>query len=250
MAGHPRLKVREGLNKMIPKYIKKDCHRFREMISPYIDGRITLGEKQALESHLASCHECREELESLRTTVGLLHRLPMAEVPRSFTVIESKPAPAPSIFGRLCWASAIVALVLVLLSAGDLFQIYPEKSPGSSKQLATTFSATATPDYFSIQQGIGLTLRGTLPPDASMSGSQNLTTPIPDPAGGVLDVPTKVAGSGSTENNTPVSTETTKEGYRWPVHQIELAVLGVAIIMLFAVIIVWKKDKRLSSKGG
>jgi len=235
---------------MLPKYLKRDCHRFREMISPYIDGRITQDEKQALESHLASCHECRQELESLRNTVGLLHRLPHAEVPRSFTVIESKPAAVPSIFGRLCWASAIAALIVVLLSAGDLLHIYPEKSARPSEQLAITASATHTPNFSMTQKGLGLSSGGTLPEDISKSSSQDMAIPIPSPAAGDPEIPTMAPGPVGEENNTAVSTEAANKGHRWPVRQIELAVLGVAVITLSAVIIVWRRGERLSAKGG
>jgi hypothetical protein len=245
LAGHPRLKVSEGLNKMIPKYIKKDCHRFREMISPYIDGRVTQDEKQSLESHLASCHECREELESLRTTVGLLHRLPQVEVPRSFTVVESKPATAPSIFGRLCWASAVAALVLVLLFAGDLFHVYPEKSTGPSKGSAVTIIATPPPNFTVPPDGVGL--KGTLPPDITLP---NMPNPTPNQEATALDNQTTLSGPVTSESNKATSIEATKKSYRWPVHQVEFAVLGVVVVMLFAVVIVWRKDKRLSSKGG
>jgi len=233
---------------MVAKDFKRDCRRFREIMSPYIDGRITQDEKQALESHLASCHECRQELESLRSTVGLLHRIPEVEVPRSFTIVESKPAAVPSIFGRLCWASAIVALVLVLLSAGDLLHIYPEKSTGPSKQLAITATATPAPNFTMPQQGLGLT-GGTPPEDISKSGLQNMANPTPSSAGSALENQTTLSGPVSAENNSATSTEATNKSYRWPVHQIELAVLGVAIVTLSAVIIVWRKGERLSTKG-
>lgn len=239
---------------MIPKYFKKDCHKFREIMSPYIDGRITQDEKQALESHLASCHECRQELEALRTTVKLLHRLPQEEVPRFFNVVESKPVAVPYIFRRLCWASAIAALILVLFSAGDLFHVYPEKSTKPSEQLAITLSGTISPtiapNFFMIPGDSALSQDGTPPQDIPKSSSQDKTTPIPSTAADDMEIPTTAPDTVPAEEDTAVSTESTKEGYRWPVHQIELAILGFAVVLLSAAIIVWRKGERSSTQGG
>jgi hypothetical protein len=238
---------------MLPKHINKDCRKFREMISPYIDSRLSQDEKKALELHLVSCRDCREEWESLHKTVGLLHRLPQVEVPRSFTVVESKPAVAPSVLGRLCWASAIVAMILVLFSAGDLFQIYPEKSNGPSPQVAVTITATptstSTPNIPIIGGGKigGGPLEGTPTPEASRIAGLGPTL-IPGQTDNV-PAPTAAPSPVPAANNTAASTEANKEGYRWPVHQIELAVLGIAIIMMAAVIIVWRRGERSSTKG-
>jgi hypothetical protein len=246
---------------MLRKFLKGNCNRFRGMISPYIDGRITKAERQSLESHLASCEKCRQELESLRTTVGLLHRLPLAEVPRSFTVVETKPAAVSAVFGRLCWATAIAAIVLVMLSAGDLFHIYPEKSaqpsetpivaanqtPESRGAALSTPAPTSAPALTIPPKGGAL---GTPATDISKPSAQNVPTTVPSPAPGTLAVTSPSPVPGGTETNPTAVAETAKEGYRWPVHQIELAVLGVAVVMLAATIIVWRRRVQPSIKEG
>jgi hypothetical protein len=49
---------------------------------------------------------------------------------------------------------------------------------------------------------------------------------------------------------TTAGTEAAEGGYRWPVHQIELAVLGVVAVMLATTIMVWRRGARSSIKGG
>lgn len=246
---------------MLRKFLKGNCHRFREMISPYIDGRITEAERQALESHLASCQGCRQELESLRTTVGLLHRLPLAEVPRSFTVVETRPAAVPAVFGRLCWATAVAVLVLVVLSAGDLFHIYPEKSalpsevsivaasPTPESQESTRSAAAPSPAPMPTipPEGGDKALGGTPAPDVS-NGQIVVTTPTLSPEAGASEGPVTMFGGGVP--GTTAGTEAAEGGYRWPVHQIELAVLGVVAVMLAATIMVWRRGARSSVKEG
>ena len=75
--------------------------RLRNLLSAYIDGEVTESEAARVEEHLSGCEECRPELDSLRSTVGLLRQLPELELPRSYTLSE-----APS--ARLALASPVV----------------------------------------------------------------------------------------------------------------------------------------------
>jgi len=243
---------------MLRKFLKGNYHRFREMISPYIDGRITEAERQALESHLASCQGCRQELESLRTTVGLLHRLPLAEVPRSFTVVETRPVAVPTALGPLRWATAVAVLVLVVLSAGDLFHIYPEKSgPPSEKSIV---AASPTPESQEMARSAAVPSPAPMPTIPPGGGDKALGgTPAPDVSNGqiVVTTPTLSPEDGTSEGvfgvavpSTTAGNEAAEGGYRWPVHQIELAVLGVVAVMLAATIMVWRRGARSSVKEG
>jgi len=96
--------------------------RTLELLSCYIDGRLSREEREELERHLAACERCREELQSLRWTVGLLHALPMVRVPRSFAI------PRPSARGTgvaLFWlrtATALAAALLLIVISADLLQ--------------------------------------------------------------------------------------------------------------------------------
>ncbi len=130
---------------MFGKSKKGKCDAFRGMLSPYVDNRLNPQDKQALESHLATCQGCGKELESLRETVKLLRCVPQVPVTRSFAVREASPSPvrARAGYGAMRWATAAIVMVLVVMAAGDLFHIYPEKAgPSLPDSVAMT---TQTP---------------------------------------------------------------------------------------------------------
>jgi hypothetical protein len=97
-----------------------------ESLSAYLDGELTPAETARVEAHLQECRTCRANLATLRQTVGLLGELPMLRAPRSFAVrpvvvTAKRAAPARSWgYGLLKGATAMAALVLLLLVGGDL----------------------------------------------------------------------------------------------------------------------------------
>ena len=95
--------------------------RLRTLLSSYIDGEVSPGEARRLEEHLATCAQCRSELETLTMSVELIRELPELELPHSF-VLDSPPAREPRL--RLgVWAprlaTSAVGVLLVALLAGD-----------------------------------------------------------------------------------------------------------------------------------
>ena len=105
---------------------KADRHRrWREKLSAYIDERLESPERQKLEQDLAGCDLCQEELESLRTTVALLGRMPQVPVPRSFRLAE-----APRWDRGVSWtlryalpvryATATAAVLFLAVALGDV----------------------------------------------------------------------------------------------------------------------------------
>ena len=95
-------------------------HIFQETLSEYLDNRLTSKRRRQVELHLSTCRECQEELETLRFTVDLLHRVPLVSPRRSFTLSEA-PAPSPQRTRIPTWAvglatSAAMMGFLVLLS--------------------------------------------------------------------------------------------------------------------------------------
>jgi anti-sigma factor RsiW len=60
------------------------CHDAREQFSAFLDDALTAAERSALEMHLATCPDCRRELEQLRGTVTLLGRLGPVHAPPGF----------------------------------------------------------------------------------------------------------------------------------------------------------------------
>ncbi len=75
------------------RFKKDECSRTRGMLSGYMDRRLNPEELARVEEHLRTCQGCREELESLRATVALLHRLPEVTPSRSFAVAPVAPVP-------------------------------------------------------------------------------------------------------------------------------------------------------------
>ncbi len=95
--------------------------RLRELLSAYIDGEVSASETLRVEEHLARCQECRDELASLRATVGLLRRLPELAVPRSFALSEApQRRPTPTLVWTARLATSVAAVLLVALLLGDI----------------------------------------------------------------------------------------------------------------------------------
>ena len=125
--------------------------RFRRDLSAYVDDMLSERARRRLEAHLDSCQACRQELQELRVTIEALGSVPMAEVPRSFTlaaapVAEVRPRPTARRleFGlRLATATAAFALALVVV--GD-FAGLPgggeEEEEGMPAMLSTAAAET------------------------------------------------------------------------------------------------------------
>ncbi len=104
---------------------RSECERIRENLSSYIDERLDTLEREAIRYHLEVCDDCRQELESLKLVVGLLHRLPAAPLPRSFTLVESTKAQRKPLLHRPAFAwlrpvAVTVAILFLALLASDL----------------------------------------------------------------------------------------------------------------------------------
>jgi anti-sigma factor RsiW len=97
-----------------------------DRLSLYIDRQLTVKERDRVETHLRSCPSCREELQTLQWTKDLLQQVPVVPVPRSFVIRKADLAPHRAVdVGRrpafaLQWATALVAVLLVIVVAGDL----------------------------------------------------------------------------------------------------------------------------------
>ncbi len=101
-----------------------------ELLSAYLDGQLSTGERARLEARLATDSALEAELEALRHTVALVHDLPPTPIPRNFILpqtIAARPRPMPSKGHRSAWAAplltaatAVVSLLFVVVLAGDL----------------------------------------------------------------------------------------------------------------------------------
>ena len=102
-------------------------HLNPETLAEYLDGRLAGTAMARVDQRLTSCATCREELDSLRTTVSLLKQLPQVVPTRRFTMATPPPQPAlpqPSpLFRMPQWAYAgaasAAALFLAVLITAD-----------------------------------------------------------------------------------------------------------------------------------
>jgi hypothetical protein len=99
------------------------------MLSGYMDRRLSPEEVARVEEHLGACQGCREELESLRTTVALVRRLPEVTLSRSFAVAPVRTLPGRRTLPALRYATAGAVLLLVLTFAVDGAGLFEESGP-------------------------------------------------------------------------------------------------------------------------
>ena len=103
---------------------RNGCGHTRGALSGYVDERLPQKETERVQEHLSECAGCREELESLRATVQLLHRVPQVPPPRSFAVAEARPVPGWSAVWVLRVATAVVAVFLLLTVVFDAANVF------------------------------------------------------------------------------------------------------------------------------
>jgi anti-sigma factor RsiW len=101
-----------------------------ELLSAYLDGQLSAGERARLETQLGADPALRAELESLRHTVALVRDLPPVPIPRNFILSPAMAArlrPVRPLPPRRAWAAplltaatAVVSLLFVVVLAADL----------------------------------------------------------------------------------------------------------------------------------
>ena len=139
---------------------KKSEHQgVDESLSAYIDGELSPAEMERVEKHLQGCRACSESLATLRQTVALVKELPLVPAPHSFAirpaVIRARPSLAPPAwgYGLLKGATALAALLLVLLVGGDLalhvigapLAAWAPAAPAAEVALAPTYEPSVAP---------------------------------------------------------------------------------------------------------
>lgn len=171
-----------------------------------MDEQLSPAERERVEGHLEGCPACLEELESLRSTVKLLHRVAMVAPPRSFAVAEAAVIPQPAYarsFRAFRAATAVAALLLVFTFAGNTAHLF---------------------DAGSVDERI-----------------DRQVTPA---VGG--DYENGVLGKDNLEGGDVVAA---KEGFIWPVFEVELALSGAVVILGGATAVLWQKKRRGIEKG-
>ena len=171
-------------------------HLEAETLSEYLDGRLSEPAASRVEEEAASCPDCREELESLRFTVGSLRSMPQAVPRRDFTLAgaptaneESHGTRSATPFRMPGWVyvgAAAAVLVVALLLSGDLRDLV---SPGGSPVEEQVFSDAAA----TAKEIVPL---GTLAGDAAVEGE--------DMSAAATSAPLAMAESASAPDERPV----------------------------------------------
>jgi 2-keto-3-deoxy-6-phosphogluconate aldolase len=142
------------------------CRKVRGMLSEFIDNSLNSENKSLVERHLQTCEACSKELESLRMTVQLLHRVSEVPAPRSFTVTVPPPR-RESAFGpaSLRWlrpATAIVAIALVVLLMGDFLHAFENNAGVDRGAGNVTFSAVQSVPSSAAEKQTMVTVPGVM----------------------------------------------------------------------------------------
>lgn len=175
--------------------IGKREHRYvSDRLSAYIDGELPARERARVETHLAACEGCRADLHTLRWTKGLLQQVPTAKVPRSFVVraadVEARrPTRRRVSLFATQWATAVVALLLIVVVGGDLLigaQMRVAQRSAAPQAVSDELAVAETP--VSVQEKVVVkeveaeVVEGEMPPAprAEMGQTVPVDTPAPD----------------------------------------------------------------------
>ena len=235
------------------------------MFSEYRDNRLGEEDRDIVERHVEACAACSEELESLRLTVDLLHRVPEARVPRSFALREDETAkrgafelrgadmlrpaaafatavlePQSMRWLRPATAIAVIALVAVLML--DFLQVVPQGGESVAlepDQPVWTLSAReggVNEDELKFEGNESLCLGAAeVPPP----GSEEKAPAVPQPGEEVFH---DLSGADYYDEQATGEAEA-----GWPALQIEIAIAAVAICLL---VIMWMILRRRRVLGG
>ncbi len=225
------------------------CRKVRGLLSEYIDSSLSSEDKSFVEHHLQTCEGCSKELESLRVTVRLLHSVTEVPVPRSFTVTVPEPKRG-SAFGpaSLRWlrpATAIVAIALVVLLAGDFSHAFVNNAGVNSGSNATYIQLA--PSYVATEQQTMVTVPGVMGQmslaTAKAVGYTNYNVLPSSPPSEAATQPAPGVLGGAGPSGAGMIAPQGEAGVGWPLRQIEIG-LGAAIFVMLALIIVSRRQRR------
>jgi hypothetical protein len=204
------------------------CDEVREALSSYLDGRLSSRNGEFVERHLEECRSCREDFDSLRETVNLLHNLPLVRVPRPFIIPEAREIPDyvgapnvramphPMLFGALRTATAVAAIFLVVIFAVDMAYPPPgvaptvDQYPGAGSEMGQPVAPTPLPTY-----DVSVPASG-----AVGEGGEIMTESAPAEGGTLAQM---------------------NRGIPWLTHSLEMGLLGVVVILAGFTMVLWRR---------
>ncbi len=106
---------------------KQLSSRELQFLSAYLDGELSKKDQKRVERLLSDHPAAGPSLEKLQHTKSILKLLPVKKVPRNFTITaeEVERSLIPSLAGVLRYASAVSAVLLVVVLAFDFIFPYP-----------------------------------------------------------------------------------------------------------------------------
>lgn len=154
---------------------RSECESVIELLSPYLDGRVSDAEKESLEEHVSRCSSCALELQRLRVVVQALRALPVVPVPRSFALPEGQKGPS-TILPYLQRATFALAAVFIMMFVTSLYIQATAPQPRAQFSAAVRAQKAESPKV----------LGGTAASEGSsseMAGREAKGEPLPSGAG-------------------------------------------------------------------
>src|SRR5512146_1569198 len=232
--------------------------RDAELLSAYLDGRLSPSEAARLEARLSTDKNLKTTLEGLRETRALLRQLPRRRAPRNFRLTPQMAGirpPAPRAYPVFRLATALVALLFVVAVGLNAFVPFA----------ATSLTAAPAPQGFGMGGGGGPSesqpsaateapleapfaaqIAPTATPEGTLSGAE--ATAAPPQAEDTLraQATEQVAGKASPVQP-PVAP---RAGVFQPVPVGLIVALGV--LMLLCAVVAWllrsNSDRRIRSR--
>ena len=224
--------------------------RIRHLLSAYVDGQVTESELAHVERHLGQCPECRLELESLRTTVGLLKRLPQLEAPRSFALsqepVDVRWTPPTAWAVRL--AASVAGLLLVALLVSDLAGLVDQRRVLEEAAAPSTPAVTtAAPAPAALAAPVAATEKevstAERPIEALAAPAEEAPPAEGDPVVvEALPPPEAASGGGEvTGEEGPQQTRREDGGVQLPLWQLEVALGGLVAALMLISLRTWRR---------
>jgi hypothetical protein len=133
------------------------CSDYEVLISNAVDGELSADEQVRLDTHVASCDSCREELDAFRAMQEDLGMVEPPELPAGLQqAIRREIAPNPHGFGRRITAVAAALLILVVAAVVMTLPeeaVGPQPGPAFTGQLAFEHPDS---DRFAFSDVVGL----------------------------------------------------------------------------------------------
>jgi len=232
---------------LLRRFVKDECAKTKGMLSAYIDQRLSLKELREVEHHLETCQRCREELDSLRATVGLLHRVPQVSPSRSFAIAEVKPVPRRTAAWALRAATSVAAVFLVLVFASDLLNLFEAapslmenegvtpttQGPGGGEEQEVAPSPEEEGDFGPENGWLhSFTIKGWIAGEPELGPSPEEEGPAEEEEPGLPSGEEELA----------------REEAGW-LRPLEYSFLGLVVVLGGVTIANWRKEKKLKNLG-